>query len=284
MPQNHNSTAFNTPLKKKILGGAVTVMTAGSLLGIGAVGAQATPIDRVTDSTSGTSSTTSASADGQAGSIEDVIAAVKQQLRADITQGGSLGEKAQNISQTVAGQSALFASLPANLQADLTSLNASAGPERDALAAQIGTTALEGGYGEDAQKIATAVQKSNPEHPVAALRALVGQGGSHSDTSGGHADRSAERTLQRVTEALIENPDLFANLPANLQDDLAALKDAPEADRAAAADRIEASAIAGDYGEEIQKIAGHIQADDAVKADGGASTDTGAEVHDGTTK
>ncbi|KGJ72787.1 hypothetical protein GY21_13040 [Cryobacterium roopkundense] len=284
MPQNHTSKAFNTPLKKKIFGGAVTVITAGSLLGLGAVGAQASPLDQVTDTTSGTSATSSTSADGKASTTDDVIAAVKQQLRADLSQGGSMSEKAQNVSQTVAGQSALFASLPANLQADLTSLNAASGPERDALAAQIGTTALDGGYGEEAQKVATAVQ-DDPKHPLAAaLRALVGQTGEHSDKVGEHADRSAEKTSQRVTEALIEHPELFANLPTNLQDDLTALKDAPEADRAVDADAIEAKALAGEYGAEIQKIAGHIQADDDVTAGGEVSADTDVKTDAGTGK
>lgn len=273
MPQNHTPQAFNTPLKKKIFGGAVTVMTAGSLLGLGAVGAQAAPLDHVTDGSNGASASTSTSSDGQASTTDDVIAAVKKQLRGDITQGGSVGEKAQNVSKTVAGQSALFESLPANLQADLTSLNAASGAERDALAAQIGSTALDGGYGADAQKIATAVQ-ADPKHPfAAALHALVGQAGKHSDKAGDHADRAAEKTSQRVTEALIENPELFANLPANLQADLTALKDTPVADRAAAADEIEAKALAGEYGAEIQKIAGHIQADDDVKAGGDSNAD-----------
>jgi len=279
MPQNHNSTAFNTPLKKKIFGGAVTVMTAGSLLGLGAVGAQAAPVDRMTDSTTGTTVATSASNDEQARTIDDVLAAVKQQLHSDSAQGGSMGEKAQNISTTVAEQPELFGSLPANLQADLTSLNAASGAERDALAAQIGATSLGGGYGQDAQKVATAVQ-DDPTHPVAAaLRALVGETGSHSDKAGGHADRSAEKTAQRVTEALIENPELFANLPANLQEDLSALKGLPDADRAAAADQIEAKALAGEYGAEIQNIAGHIQAQDDVTAGGSGQAD--AQVNTG---
>ncbi|KFF59335.1 hypothetical protein JF66_12080 [Cryobacterium sp. MLB-32] len=278
MPQNHTSKAFNTPLKKKIFGGAITVMTAGSLLGIGAVGAQAAPLDHVTDTT-GTSATTTTAADGQANTTDDVIAAVREQLRAAASGEGSVGEKAQRISATVAGQPAVFESLPANLQADLTALNAASGSERDALAAQIGTTALAGGYGADAQRIATAVQ-DNPKHPLtAALHALAGPSGDH---SGEHADRSAERTAQRVTEALIENPDLFANLPANLRDDLTALKDVPDAERAAAADQIESKALAGEYGTEIQNIAGHIQSDHEVNADhdvkAGGDVKTDADV------
>lgn len=76
MPQNHTHKAFNTPLKKKLFGGAATVLTAGSLLGLGAVGAQAAPLDQVTD-TSGTSTQTSASAEGTASTTDDVIAAVR---------------------------------------------------------------------------------------------------------------------------------------------------------------------------------------------------------------
>lgn len=274
MPQNHTSKAFNTPLKRKTFGGAVTVMTAGSLLGFGAVGAQAAPLDQVTDTKNGTSGTTSASSDGTASTTDDVIAAVKQQLRADIAQGSSVGEKAQNVSTTIADQTELFASLPENLKADLTSLNAASDAERDALAAQIGETALDGGYGADAQNVATAVQ-DDPRHPLsAALNAPVGQAGSHAD----HVDRSTEKTSQRVTEALIEHPELFANLPAELQADLTKLKNVAVNERAADADAIEARALAGEYGTEIQKIAGHLRADAGVKTGGDANANADANA------
>jgi len=275
MPQKHPSKAFNTLLKKKMLCGAVTVMTAGSLLGFGAVGAQAAPLDQVTDTTNGTSGTTSTSSDGTASTTDDVIAAVKQQLRADITQGSSAGEKAQNVSTTIAGQTEVFASLPENLQTDLTSLNAASGAERDALAAQIGETALDGGYGEDAQNVAMAVQ-DDPRHPLsAALSALVGPAGDQADPAD-DVDRSAEKTSQRVTEALIEHPELFANLPAELQADLTELRNLAVNERAAGADAIEAKALAGEYGTEIQNIAGHIRADAGVKTGGNANANANA--------
>ncbi|TDW29802.1 hypothetical protein [Cryobacterium psychrophilum] len=260
MPQNHTPKAFNTPLKKKLFGGAVTVMTAGSLLGLGAVGAQAVPADEATDA----STKTSASAEGSASNTDDVIAAVKHQLRADIRSGDSVGEKAQNVSITLESHAELFASLPANLQADLTELNAASDDERDALAAQIGTTALDGGYGEEAQKVATAVQ-DNPKHPLAAaMRALVSlDAGEAEEGRGGRAEATAER----ITGALLSNPGLFANLPTELQNDLTALKDAPAGDRSAAADAIEANGLAGEYGAEIQKIAEHLQANGAANAD-----------------
>jgi len=253
-------------------------MTAGSLLGLGAVGAQAAPLDQVTD-TSGTSTKTSASAEGTAGSTDDVIAAVKQQLRADIREGGSIGEKAQNVSTTLESHAELFASLPANLQADLTELNAASDAERDALAAQIGTTALDGGYGADAQKIATAVQ-DNPKHPLAAaVHALVSpDAGQAEEGRGGKAQATAET----VTSALLNNPDLFANLPTELQNDLTALTDTPAAERSAAADSIEAKGLAGEYGAEIQKIAEHLQANvDSgahTHADADADADTSADA------
>lgn len=276
MPKNHTPKAFNTPLKKKLFGGAVTVMTAGSLLGLGAVGAQAAPADEATD----TSAKTSASAEGTAKNTDDVIAAVKQQLRADIRSGDSVGEKAQNVSITLESHAELFASLPANLQADLTELNAASDAERDALAAQIGATALDGGYGEEAQKVATAVQ-DHPKHPLAAaVRALVSLDTGEADEGRGGR---AEATAEKVTSALLNNPELFANLPTDLQNDLTALKDSPEADRATAADAIEAKGLAGEYGAEIQKIAEHLQANAGANADASSETGTdagsGAHVH-----
>ncbi|MDJ0349605.1 hypothetical protein [Cryobacterium sp. PH29-G1] len=273
MPQNHTHKAFNTPLKKKLFGGAVTVMTAGSLLGLGAVGAQAAPLDQVAD-TSGTSTQTSASAEGEASTTDDVIAAVKQQLRADIRSGGSVGEIAQNVSITLESHSEIFAGLPANLQADLTDFNAASDTEREALAEQIGITALDGGYGADAQKVATAVQ-DNPKHPLAAaVRALVSADAGQIDEGRG---AKAETTAETVTSALLNNPELFASLPTELQDDLTALKDSPAADRAADADAIEAKGLAGEYGTEIQKIAEHLQAGGDAHAGGnaGAKADAG---------
>ncbi|MDH6238141.1 hypothetical protein [Cryobacterium sp. CG_9.6] len=257
MPQNHTLKAFNTPLKKKLFGGAITVMTAGSLLGLGAVGAQASLIDQTTD----TPTTTSASAEGSASSTDDVIAAVQKELRADIRSGGSIGEKAQNVSITLESHAELFASLPANLQADLTELNAASDTEREALATQVGATALDGGYGAEAQKVAMAVQQ-DPKHPLAAaVNALL-------STDAGQADEGrgskAEATAETVTSALIDNPALFANLPTALQNDLIALQDSLAADRAAAADAIEANALSGEYGAEIQKIAEHLQSGDVT--------------------
>ncbi len=278
MPQNHTHKAFNTPLKKKLFGGAVTVMTAGSLLGLGAVGAQAAPLDQVTD-TSNTPTKPSASAEGTASNTHDVIAAVKQQLRADIRSGDSVGEKAQNVSITLESHSEIFASLPANLQADLTELNAASDVDRDALATQIGTTALGGGYGEDAQKVASAV-RDNPKHPLAAaVRTLVSADAGRADEGRG---AKAEATAETVTSALLNNPALFANLPIELQNDLTALQNAPAADRSAGSDAIEAKGLAGAYGAEVQKIAEHMQAEGDAQTGGPAEADAGAGANMGT--
>lgn len=183
---------------------------------------------------------------------------------------------AQSVSVTLASHSEIFAGLPANLQADLTDLNAASDAERDTLVAQIGTTALDGGYGADAQKVATAVQ-DNPKHPLAAaVRALVSAEADQVDEGRG---AKAEATAETVTSALLNNPELFASLPTALQDDLTALKDSPAADRAADADAIEAKGLAGDYGTEIQKIAEHLQANDSGHADGHAEADADAAAN-----
>jgi len=275
MPQNHTHKAFNTPLKMKLFGGAVTVMTAGSLLGLGAIGAQASPLEQVAD-TSGTSTQPSASAEASVSTTDDVIAAVSQQLRAGIRSSDSVGEAAQSVSITLESHPEIFGSLPATLQADLTALNAASDAERDMLASQIDATALGGGYGEEAQRVAAAVQQ-NPKHPLAAaVHALVSADTGQVDEGRG---ARAETTAETVTSALLNNPELFASLPTELQNDLTALKNSPAADRVANANAIESKGLAGEYGAEIQKIAERMQASGDAHANGHAEMDADAAAN-----
>lgn len=57
----------------------------------------------------------------------------------------------------------------------------------------------------------------------------------------------------KAAAALVNRPQVFAKLPAALQTDLKALKDAAPADRVAAAVKIKTTALSGGYGAEIQK-------------------------------
>jgi hypothetical protein len=59
-----------------------------------------------------------------------------------------------------------FGKLPANLQADLKTLEAAAASERDADAAKIKDTALDGGYGDQIQKEAKAIETNAAKAPA----------------------------------------------------------------------------------------------------------------------
>lgn len=261
MPPNQISKAFNTPLKKRLAVGAVSVLTAGALLGVGVAGASAAPLSPTSATTSATPSSASPAPDAGA-KMGHAFASLKRELRADLSQGQNAGEKAQKIAATIVGHTELFAKLPANLQTDLTTLKNASATARTADALKIKTTALSGGYGEDIKKLAIKIQK-DPKRPLAAaLRGLV---------HGQHAGQSA----LKIATTLIEHPKIFAKLPANLQADLMALKNAPAADQAADAQKIETTALNGGYGQQIQKIA------ERFHANIGAHTDAGAHAKGG---
>lgn len=240
MPQNQIPKAFMTPAKKRIAVGAVTLMTAGSLFGLGAAGATAAPLPA-----SDSHSSTSASSDDTA-KTDALIASLTKDLRADLADGQDNGKKAQNVATTLAGNAALFSSLPENLQADLTALKDAAPADRDALVQTIETTAADGGYGEDAKNVVAAIQK-HPQKPIkAALHAVF-----KSDLVQG---KDAAETVDKVATLLMDNPAIFDSLPQNLQDDLTALKDAKGPGQVGKALKVETTALAGGYGHEIQKI------------------------------
>lgn len=69
----------------------------------------------------------------------------------------------------------------------------------------------------------------------------------------GFADKS-----QIVAAEMLQHPKLVAKLPAALQTDLKTLAAAPEAGRAADAQKLKTTAIAGGYGTHVKTLAGKI--------------------------
>ena len=243
--QNKTSPESAAFRKKRLAIGAASVLTAGALLGVGAQGATAAPLDASADTESSSSSSVHATSDGR------ILASLKKELRVDLSEGQDAGEKAQNVAETLAGHQVLFESLPAQLQTDLTTLKDASAADRTAIAETISTTAAEGGYGEPVQKLALRIQE-DPAHPLAGLRAAI-QGDLPQA-------REAARSLEKIATMLLDTPALFEKLPAELQADLTAVKDASDADRAAALQEVENSARNGEYGQVVQTIAERILA------------------------
>ncbi|TFD12657.1 hypothetical protein E3T26_10510 [Cryobacterium sp. TMT1-21] len=288
--------ASATSRTKRIALGAASVLTAGALLGVGAQGATAAP------RSPGAEHSASASGDAAATSNGAFLASLAMELRGDLSHGQSGNVKAQKVAATISTHAELFDSLPANLQTDLTTLkDASGATDRAAAVDTVRTTALAGGYGEEITKIAEAV-RDNPKHPLtAALRAaLSGDLGTRSGTATGTTSATASGTTsgtasgtdQEAAEAagpsatelalkLADNPALLSKLPADLQADLAALKNAPADQQEAAAQAIETAARNGDYGTVIQKIVERVQAHAAAGPDTDTGADADADVHAG---
>ncbi|TFD29704.1 hypothetical protein [Cryobacterium cryoconiti] len=287
MNKHQINPATATSRTKRVALGAASVLTAGALLGVGAQGATAAPLS------SETTSSSSSSAGGSSTTTTDAfLASITTELRADLSHGQSWNVKAQNVATTVSEHAELFESLPANLQDDLTTLtDASGAAERAAAVDTVRTTALAGGYGEEITTIAEAV-RDNPQHPLAAaVRAALG---SDVGTATGAEPEAATDTGFSVTELalhLADNAALLEKLPADLQDDLADLKSVPADEQEAAAQALEAAALNGDYGTEIQKLAERVQTHVAAEADAdanvggdadaGAGAGADADVHAG---
>ncbi|MDY7529215.1 MULTISPECIES: hypothetical protein [unclassified Cryobacterium] len=274
MTQNKNSSATATSRKKRLTIGAASVLAAGALLGTGMQGATASPLGGTAEP--GTPSTPSASAPATPGA--SFFSSVAHELRGDLAHGQDFGEKAQKVAATISDHAELFASLPANLQADLTTLTQASDGDRTAAAEFIATSALAGNYGGQAQALAVAIQ-ADPEHPLrAALHAAL-EGSLDAGTPGAGGDTATDTTdagpaVTKLALSLVDNPALFDKLPVELQSALTALKALPAEQQDAAAQQIATDAGTGTYGPEIQKIAEHLAH--------GAAQDTGhdASGHD----
>lgn len=84
--------------------------------------------------------------------------------------------------------------------------------------------------------------------------------------------QSAGDRAAKAAAALVNHPHLLNKLPAALQADITALKDAAPADRVAAAYKIKTTALAGGYGAEIQQraqAAVNGEGDESGKAENG---------------
>lgn len=289
------SPATASSRTKRVAIGAASVLTAGALLGVGAQGATAAPLSA--ESTSSFSSSAGASGDAGATSNGEFLASITKELRADLSHGQSANVKAQKVATTLSEHAELFESLPANLQDDLTTLtDATGAADRAAAVDTVRTTALAGGYGEEITTIAEAV-RDNPEHPLAAAvrAALSSDLGTASGSVSGTAESGAEQgpaaeagsSLTELALKLADNPALLEKLPADLQADLAELKSAPADEQEAAAQKLQAAALNGDYGTVVQKIAervqAHVAAEAGADANAGSDADAGADadVHAG---
>ena len=229
--------AFGTPLRKHLVIGATSVVAAGALLGVGAAGASAATVQPTPAATHTSSTEHSASR----------VVSLVQQLRSDLFQGQINGSRAQALAGRIIGNQAVFSALPSNLQSDLTALKSAPTADAAAQAEQIKSTALAGGYGAQLEKLATDL-KASATYPISKklldeIRVDISANGTTGATGAG------------IAATLSEHPRLFAKLPANLQTDVTALKNAPASADTARVLGIEKAAAAGSYGQQIQTLA-----------------------------
>ena len=162
MTFNQIPSRFNTPAKKRLAVGAATVVTVGTLFGVGITGASAATSSPAAPSATSTSSTHSDSThSGLAFGSRSIVHQVREAFFADKID----GVKAQKLATAATGQVMVFSRLPTTLQTDLTALKNASVAERDAAAQKISTTSLGGGYGPEFATIATDL-KSGAKLPL----------------------------------------------------------------------------------------------------------------------
>ncbi len=122
-----------------------------------------------------TGATSSSSASPSSGAATDkgqakhpFVRALRRELRIDIQGKSGFGDKAHAVAFRLINHTAAFGKLPANLQSDLKSLEAAAASDRDGDATKIKDTALNGGYGDQIQKEAKAIQTKLAQAPATA--------------------------------------------------------------------------------------------------------------------
>ncbi|WJH23678.1 hypothetical protein [Pseudarthrobacter defluvii] len=223
-------------IKARIGVGAAAVLAAGAMAAAGVGAASASPTSTPT-STASPAVTAKAHTPKGSGGLEAFLS-----LKADSPQ--AAGDRAAKAATALVNHPQLFAKLPAALQADVTTLKDAPEADRVKDAYKIKTTALSGGYGAEIQKRADAAEKAATS--LAGLRQELRTAFSSGNPGAG---------LQQVASQLIGHPKLFAKLPANLQADLTALKNAAPADLDAQANKIKDTAVNGGYGTKVQKMA-----------------------------
>lgn len=132
------------------------------LIGGGVWGATAAMADSQSPVPSASPSSSASTAAGPGNGTQQAkrpfVRALRTELRIDIRGGDGFGDKAHEVAYVLIHHTDAFAKLPANLQADLKTLEEAAAAERDGDATKIKDTALNGGYGDQIQKEAKAIQ------------------------------------------------------------------------------------------------------------------------------
>jgi len=239
------SRVFSSPLRKRLVIGATSVLASGALLGVGVAGASAATVHSTP-----VTAHTSASATYN-GSGHSRAASLAEQLRHDLFQDQINGSKVRKLVERITSDQKLFAALPASLRSDLTSLKNAPAGNAVADAQKIKATALAGGYGQEIQNLATDL-RATAKYPIS--KKLVGE--IQADLASG---KSVGASGSKVANTLSEHPQLFSKLPANLQSDVTALKNAPASDAAAQVQKIETTAVGGGYGQQIQKLGEQVE-------------------------
>ncbi len=254
--------------RKPIIIAAASVLTVGALAGVGVAGANAATPAAV-------SSTVQAGAQN-AGLLGDIRAAFSANPADGGTQGSAPGHvdaaKAKELATRLVNNQELFARFPAALQTDLKALASSTSPEDATTQAQkIRTTALNGGYGDQAKTVASHLfgpQQDSTDRAgkslVSDLKAAVGQGQQAADAS------------QRLAKKAVSNQQFFSRLPDNLKKDLTALAGATGPDVATQAQKVKSTALDGGYGQQIQQLQQHLQSTAGTAAPGGATGNSSA--------
>jgi len=236
-------------MKTRIGVGAAAVLAAGAMAvaGVGAASASsnATPASATSPSPTATAKAHTAKGFGGLQAFLSLTANSPQ----------AAGDRAAKAAAALVNHPQVFAKLPAALQADVTTLKDAAPADRVKDAYKIKTTALSGGYGAEIQKRADAVEKAATS--MAGLRQELRTAFNSGNPGAG---------LQQVADQLISHPKVFAKLPANLQSDLTALKNAAPADLDAQANKIKDTALNGGYGAKVQKMAEALQKKAATPA------------------
>ncbi|KRE91869.1 hypothetical protein ASG86_01545 [Arthrobacter sp. Soil764] len=227
-------------MKARIGVGAAALLAAGAMAAAGVGAASASPSPTPSSAASPAASSETKAVKG-AGGLEAFL-----RLNADSPQ--AAGDHAAKAAAALVNHPKLFAKLPAALQADVTTLKDAAPADRVKDAYKIKTTALSGGYGPEIQKRAEALEKT-----------ATGLAGLRQELRTAFSSDNPGAGLQKVADQLISHPKLFAKLPANLQADLTALKNAAPADLDAQAKMIKDTALNGGYGAKVQKMAEALQ-------------------------
>jgi len=144
---------------------AAVVLVGGAVLGATAASADS---QSPAPSASPSASPSAAAGSGNAkhAAAHPFVRSLRNELRVDIKGGDGFGDKAHVIAYALIHRTQAFGKLPANLQADLKTLESAAAADRDAAAAKIKDTALNGGYGDKIQKEAKAIQDKVNQAPA----------------------------------------------------------------------------------------------------------------------